>query len=184
MAAVNAFKQAFPQTDKTVGLVLKTMNTNPENLEWQEFLNECKSDQRIQVLTETMDRPDVLGLIDCCDAYVSLHRAEGFGRTIAEAILLNKKVISTNYSGNVDFNNAGRVFEVSYSLIRVANEKYQWIVEEDSAEWSDPSIADASIKMMNCKKEIKTLGMNSDFTKNKFLTQYTSKLINTILTKY
>ena len=34
-----------------------------------------------------MDRPDVLGLINCCDAYASLHSAEGFGRTIAEAIL-------------------------------------------------------------------------------------------------
>lgn len=90
IAAVNGFKQAFPQTDKSVGLVLKTMNTNPADPEWQAFLKESKADKRVFVLTETMDRPDVLGLIDCCDAYMSLHRAEGFGRTIAEAILLKQ----------------------------------------------------------------------------------------------
>lgn len=132
MSAVNAFKQAFPQTDKTVGLVLKTMNANPENPEWKEFLVSCQEDKRIYVLTETMDRPDVLGLIDCCDAYVSLHRAEGFGRTIAEAILLGKPVIATDYSGNVDFNGNKKVIPVKYELTRINPTEYYWIDEDES----------------------------------------------------
>ncbi|WP_408597102.1 glycosyltransferase [Limnohabitans sp.] len=150
MAAVNAFKQAFPQTDTTVGLVLKTMNTNPDHPEWQAFLKECKADKRILILTETMDRPDVLGLIDCCDAYVSLHRAEGFGRTIAEAIKLGKKVIATNYSGNVDFIR-GNASPVNYVLLKINSNEYESVDEKDDIYWADAYVDEASIIMKNMK---------------------------------
>jgi glycosyltransferase involved in cell wall biosynthesis len=152
MAAVNAFKQAFPQTDKSVGLVLKTMNTNPDNPEWQSFLKECKADTRIHVLTETMDRPDVLGLIDCCDAYVSLHRAEGFGRTIAEAILLNKKIITTNYSGNVDFISHNQIELVDVDMINLDEKSYYWLTGNDHAVWANANIKMASLKMKDVIK--------------------------------
>ena len=45
----------------------------------------------------------MLDLIHCCDVYVSLHRAEGFGLGMAEAMKMGKAVIATNYSGNTDF---------------------------------------------------------------------------------
>jgi glycosyltransferase involved in cell wall biosynthesis len=143
MAAVNAFKQAFPQTDKSVGLVLKTMNSNPNNPEWQVFLKECKADKRIYVLTETMDRPDVLGLIDCCDVYVSLHRAEGFGRTVSEAFLLNKYVIASNYSGNLNIFTKDTVLRVGGEIVPVAR-NYPWVDLVDCAVWFDPSIKEAA----------------------------------------
>jgi glycosyltransferase involved in cell wall biosynthesis len=127
IAAVKAFKQAFPQKDKSVGLVLKTMNTNPENPEWQNFVKECTADKRIHVITETMDRPDVLGLIDCCDVYFSPHRTEGFGRTIAEAMMLNKLIITTNYSGNIDFSNEKRCFLIDCKLIPLKKSEYHWL---------------------------------------------------------
>jgi glycosyltransferase involved in cell wall biosynthesis len=157
MATVNAFKQAFPQTDKSVGLVLKTMNTNPTNPEWQAFLKECKTDKRIHVLTETMDRPDVLGLIDCCDAYVSLHRAEGFGRTIAEAILLNKKIITTNYSGNVDFSSFNEVYLVDVNLISLEKSSYFWLDVNDHVTWADVDINSATAKMVDASNSRKLL---------------------------
>lgn len=154
MAAVNAFKQAFPSTDKSVGLVLKTMNTNPNNPEWQAFVNECNADKRIYVLTQTMDRPDVLGLIDACDAYLSLHRAEGFGRTIAEAMLLNKIVIATNYSGNVDFMNFPKSHSINYDSFPIGNAEYHWIEGADHAEWAHVRLDHAVVSMINCIIEI------------------------------
>ena len=42
-------------------------------------------------------------LMNCIDVYISLHRAEGFGLTLLEAKMLGKKVIASDYSGNVDF---------------------------------------------------------------------------------
>ena len=144
IAAVNAFKQAFPQTDKSVGLVLKTMNTISDQFEWQFFINQCKVDKRIFVLTETMDRSDILGLIESCDAYVSLHRAEGFGRTIAEAVLLNKKVIATNYSGNKDYLNKLGIEMVQARNTSVTDNAYFWIMPEDQAIWAEPDIFHAA----------------------------------------
>ncbi len=153
MAAVKAFKQAFEPADSSVGLVLKTMYTKSNNPEWQAFLKECQTDKRIQLITETLDRPEVLGLITACDAYVSLHRAEGYGRTIAEAMLLGKPVIATNYSGNIDFMRFNGCFLVDFKLVPVKTEEYEWINTEDGALWASVDIENASNLMKKIKNE-------------------------------
>jgi glycosyltransferase involved in cell wall biosynthesis len=153
MAAVQAFKQAFKPSDNTVGLVLKTMNTKPNNPEWQAFLKECQTDKRIQLITETLDRPEVLGLINACDAYVSLHRAEGFGRTLAEAMLLGKPVVATNYSGNVDFLIDG-TYPVSYKLVSVTENSYQWLDPQDEYVWAEVDINSASEQLVSSKSNL------------------------------
>jgi glycosyltransferase involved in cell wall biosynthesis len=164
MAAVKAFKQAFKPTDNTVGLVLKTMNTKPNSPEWQAFLKECQTDKRIQLITETLDRPEVLGLINACDAYVSLHRAEGFGRTLAEAMLLGKPVIATNYSGNVDFIDEVLCFGVECSMIPVAEGEYQW--SERNSVWANVSNEDAARRMYQVKSEfIRKIDINKSIKK-------------------
>jgi len=151
IAVVQAFKQAFMPTDNTVGLVLKTMNTKPQNPEWLAFLKECETDKRIQLITETLDRPAVLGLINACDAYVSLHRAEGFGRTLAEAMLLGKPVVATGYSGNVDFMHSDCTASVSFKLKPVSQGDYQWLTPEDQAGWADPDTRQAATQMQAVK---------------------------------
>jgi glycosyltransferase involved in cell wall biosynthesis len=129
------------------------MNTKPNNPEWQAFLKECQTDKRIQLITETLDRPEVLGLINACDAYVSLHRAEGFGRTLAEAMLLGKPVVATNYSGNADFMINGS-FPVDFQLIAVAKDTYQWVDEHDQCVWADAQIKHASIQIGSAKSKL------------------------------
>ena len=52
-------------------------------------------------------------LIARSDCYVSLHRAEGFGYTMAEAMLAGKPVIATGYSGNLEFMNDDNSFLVA-----------------------------------------------------------------------
>lgn len=155
MAAVQAFLAAFKPNDLSVGLVLKTMNTKTNNHEWQAFLKVCKTDKRINLITETLDRPEVLGLINCCDAYLSLHRAEGFGRTIAEAIMLGKPVIATAYSGNIDYMKGENLYLVNYKLINIHNEQYHWIESYDSAVWAEPNIEEAIIFLRLTKEKSK-----------------------------
>ncbi len=152
IATVKAFKQAFPKIDKSVGLVLKTMNTKAYNREWEAFLKECKSDKRIHVLTETMNRSDVLGLIDCCDVYVSLHRAEGFGRTLAEAMLMGKLVVATEYSGCTDYLFQDVNLGVEYELILLKVADYYFMQNIDEAKWADPIINSAAKKMIIAKE--------------------------------
>jgi glycosyltransferase involved in cell wall biosynthesis len=175
MAAIEAFKMAFPETDKSVGLVLKTMNSKPDDKKWQEFTAQCQSDKRITVINKTLDRPDVLGLIDACDAYVSLHRSEGFGRTIAEALLLNKPVIATNYSGNVDFMNQESSHLVDAELIGIKAGEYQWSDVEDKQEWANISpvaVADHLAKV----RKIKAVKCSFNFSP-----KYVSEILNGVL---
>jgi glycosyltransferase involved in cell wall biosynthesis len=159
IALVKAFKAAFKSDDNTVALVFKTMNTNINNNEWQLFLEECNKDKRIKIITKTLDRPEVLGLINTCDAYVSLHRCEGFGRTLAEAILLGKKVVATGYSGNVDYMNYPECHSVDYKLVEGPVYDYFWMTQEDNAVWADVNINSAA-------EIIKTLKINENNENN------------------
>ncbi|MDD2728281.1 glycosyltransferase family 4 protein [Malikia sp.] len=146
-AVVEAFRQAFPASDDSVRLVLKVMNDRERDPRWIEFMRLCEQDKRILLLRKTLDRPDVLGLIEACDAYVSLHRAEGFGRTLAEAMLYGKPVIATNYSGNADFMHPECSLPVTYRLAPLKAGDYHFIDSGDAASWADVDIDDAARQM-------------------------------------
>jgi hypothetical protein len=152
-AAIDAFWLAFgklpskahPKT--AVGLVLKVMNTKPNDPAWLAFEKTIASDARIHLISKTLARPEVLGLIESCDAYVSPHRAEGFGRTLAEAMLLGKPVIATNYSGNQFFMNPEVTLPVDYTLEEVKTGDYHFIESGDGARWAKPDTAHMAKRM-------------------------------------
>jgi glycosyltransferase involved in cell wall biosynthesis len=159
LAAILAFKKAFSKSKKNVGLVLKAMNITSDDVIWLSVLKECESDNRIYLLTQTLSRMDLLGLINSIDAYISLHRSEGFGRSIAEAILLQKSIIATGYSGNVDYMSILKIQCVDSNLIELKSSDYHWQEEDDKAMWADPSI-DSAAKLMNdacCTSNLKYL---------------------------
>ena len=145
-AAISAFQRAFPH-DETVGLVFKTMNSQPADRRWRRFLGECRADPRIHLIDRTLARGEVLGLVAACDAYVSLHRAEGFGRTLAEAMLLGKPVIGTDFSGNRDFLDDTTGYPVRWRRRTVRNGEYPFITPEDRAWWAEPDRSDAARQM-------------------------------------
>jgi glycosyltransferase involved in cell wall biosynthesis len=146
-AAVNAFIKAFPKNDFGVGLVLKTMNSDPDNPQWQAFKALSRRDERIIILEKTLDREKVLGLIDSCDAYLSLHRAEGFGRTPAEAMLFGKPVIATDFSGTADFVNQQTGLPVRWQKKTLKEGDYPFITEKSNAYWAEPDINHAAEQM-------------------------------------
>ena len=77
-------------------------------------------DDRIILFEESLTRKELLHLMDCCDVYISLHRSEGQGLTILEAMELGKPTIITAYSGNIDFTHINNSCLVPYTLIPVA----------------------------------------------------------------
>jgi hypothetical protein len=72
-----------------------------------------------------------------CDVYVSLHRAEGIGLTIADAMALGKPVIATGWSGNTDFMNIANSFPVSYRLVELDRNVGPYPAGEV---WAEPSV--------------------------------------------
>ena len=95
----------------------------------------------------TLDREVVLGLVDACDAYVSLHRAEGFGRTLAEGMLLGKPVVGTDFSGNTDFLTQDTGYPVKWTRLAVAPGEYPFIEPADQAWWAEPDVGHAARQM-------------------------------------
>jgi glycosyltransferase involved in cell wall biosynthesis len=104
IALVRAFRQAFAEADDSVALLLR-VNGTPDAAQpaWRELDKAIAGDSRIIVRDGTLDRADAFALLATCDALVSPHRSEGFGRNIAEAILLGLPVRATGFSGCVDF---------------------------------------------------------------------------------
>lgn len=101
------------------------------------------------LLEENLSRQKANDLLACMDAYVSLHRAEGFGLGIAESMYLGKPVIATNYSGNADFINPKNSYPVNYQLRAINTEDFRLqpscqIFYEPGQLWAEPDIKQAA----------------------------------------
>ncbi len=85
---------------------------------------------------------DITALMDSCDAYVSLHRSEGLGLTMAEAMLLGKPVVATRYSGNLDFMDDDE--QPPGRLRGRADPRHRPPLHGAGARWAEPSTAHAA----------------------------------------
>ncbi|MDX1934708.1 MAG: glycosyltransferase family 4 protein [Capsulimonadales bacterium] len=145
VAAIEAFRLAFDSVSERSNalLLLKTMNGD-RYPELASRLRERAKGLNIRFLDQKLTRQDTYELIASCDALVSLHRAEGLGLTIAEAMYLGKPVIATAYSGNMDFMDLNNSLPVRFRLVEI---------EEDCGpyrkgnQWAEADVADAAGKM-------------------------------------
>jgi len=140
-AVIRAFKKAFSGGNEHVGLIIKTMNVDKKDGKWRRLCEVIGDDKRIRVISETMDREELLALKAICDCYVSLHRSEGLGLGTLEAMLLEKPVICTNYSGNLDYTKDNNSCLVRFKLIPVEEDQY---VFYKGQVWADPDIDHAA----------------------------------------
>jgi glycosyltransferase involved in cell wall biosynthesis len=140
---VRAFAQAFPGGDEPVRLIIK-MHHGADFPELMATLKAASNDPRVEIRDEYMGREGVLGLIAAADAFVSLHRSEGFGRGPAEAMLLGKPVILTDYSGTQDFADASVALPVPCRLVPVAPDEY---IGVEGQRWAEADVAAAAEHM-------------------------------------
>ena len=102
IAVVHAFTAAFSNEEGPM-LMIKTINGAHHQQQLEQLRWAARGRSDIVVFDGHMDRAVIGALFAACDCYVSLHRAEGLGLTMAEAMALGKPVIATAYSGNMDF---------------------------------------------------------------------------------
>jgi glycosyltransferase involved in cell wall biosynthesis len=143
LGLVEAYRRAFGRAD-AARLVLKTIN------------GELWVDPLERLRLAIADRPDITlmdaylttgdqaALMACCDCYVSLHRAEGLGLTLADAMGLGKPVIATRYSGNLDFMDDANSFLVDYRMTAVPPGTPAYPA---GAPWADPDLDQAAAYM-------------------------------------
>ena len=151
LGAVAAFRRALPN-DRNAMLVIKVNNPiagrAPHPIVTR-LRDECVGDSRLRLIEEPMSYRDVLTLYASCDAFVSLHRSEGLGLGLMEAMALGKPVIGTAWSGNMSFMNATNSCLVSYRLVPVRSslDVYSRRLLGSRALWADADIDDAATWM-------------------------------------
>jgi glycosyltransferase involved in cell wall biosynthesis len=134
---IRAFKRAFPD-DPDARLVLKVMRAPRALLDG--LIAEA-NDPRVVIIDRLLEREEVNSLLELCDCYVSLHRSEGFGLTLAEAMALGKPVIATGYSANLDFMNVGNSLLVRYQMVRLERDFPPY---PRGSAWADPDVGHAA----------------------------------------
>lgn len=145
-AVLSAFLNCFKDDDHKVGLVIKTINSDKHQAAYIKLLEKVAGNRKITVISETLSREKMYGLINVCDSYVSLHRAEGFGLGMAEAMYMGKPVIGTAYSGNMDFMNKDNSLPISFEMVDIERDAYPfWLGQK----WANPNTDEAARAMVN-----------------------------------
>jgi len=150
-AVINAFRRAFTPEERAarVRLVLKTINLSRcPPAAGERIVREMAQVDGILLDTD-LSGAEMSSLIACSDVYVSLHRSEGFGLGIAEAMLAGRPAIATAYSGNLDFTTYQNSCLVGYRLTPVSTSEIQFnpgmeIVYEPEQLWADADVGQAA----------------------------------------
>ncbi len=138
-----AYRRAFPDPAGGTRLVLKSINGHlfPEQ---RERLLDAVSDRAdIDVWDRLLPAEERLALMALADCYVSLHRAEGLGLTMAEAMAVGTPVIATGYSGNLDFMPEGSALLVPARIVQVGPDQYY----PAHGHWAEPDVEEAAALM-------------------------------------
>jgi glycosyltransferase involved in cell wall biosynthesis len=143
-AVVEAFTCAFAPGEGPT-LVLKSINgreRKPHRLRALVALSEGRDD--VVVRDGYVSPAERDSYVAACDCYVSLHRSEGFGLTISEAMACGKPVIATGYSGNLEFMREESSSLVPYRLVEIPD---GWWAYAEHAQWAEPDV-DAAAEIM------------------------------------
>ena len=146
-AAIDAFREAFGENPQDAKLVIKISNPGPEDIA---FVEERLTPGSYILMTERMDREKLNSLIRLCDVFLILHRSEGFGLVMAEAMSLGTAAVATNWSANTEFMPEGTACLVDCGQVEVGgNYKY----EQAGRTWADPDVHQAAEYLRRLKDD-------------------------------
>jgi len=140
---IEAYKRAFGPHDGAA-LILKTIHAHPGAEAVAEVREAAGDREDILLRDDHFDGVQMRALFHLIDCYVSLHRSEGLGLTIAAAMACGTPAIATGWSGNLEYMTADNSLLVPYDLAEVGPGSYPYPVD---ACWAEPDV-DAAAQMM------------------------------------
>ena len=146
-AAIDAFREAYGDNPGNVKLVIKISNPKPEDID---FVEKKLVPGSYILMTERLERKQLNSLIRLCDVFLSLHRSEGFGLVMAEAMNLGTAAVATGWSANAEFMPDGAACNVSCRQIPVGD-AYQDAPE--GLTWADADVHEAADYLRRLKDE-------------------------------
>jgi glycosyltransferase involved in cell wall biosynthesis len=149
-AAIKAFCAAFGD-DPTTRLIVKAANLWSFPQARELLKDAANSAQNIVVMDEIMSSAGIAALYDEADVFISLHRSEGFGLTLAMAMLRGVPVVATGWSGNIDFLNEETGIPVGSRLIPATD--LQATYHHPNMVWADADIDDAAAALRRLRDD-------------------------------
>ncbi|MEA2381303.1 MAG: hypothetical protein QOH72_1274 [Solirubrobacteraceae bacterium] len=143
LGLVEAFKRAF-EPGEGPHLLLKSFNGDYKPDRLAQLVRAADGRRDIHIVDRFVSEGERAALMARCDAYVSLHRAEGFGLTLGEAMALGKPVIGTGFSSNLDFMTQANSYLVDYEMTKVGPEGENYPAE---GTWAEPDLDHAAALM-------------------------------------
>ncbi|HUJ12711.1 MAG TPA: glycosyltransferase [Thermoanaerobaculia bacterium] len=144
LAAIAAFRRAFGDR-RDVVLFIKTTNAGRHVAEDEELRAAASGRPNIVIRDGYVTTDRYFSMLDACDCYVSLHRSEGFGLTVAEAMALGKPVITTAYSSTLEFANESNSFSVPARMVPIGDGAPPY---PSQSHWAEPDVDVAARQMM------------------------------------
>lgn len=141
LAAIAVHRQAFGNRADRI-LVMKVGHVAGYDADMALMRHAAGDAGNIRFETRILPVADNHALIACADIVLSLHRSEGFGLVLAEAMLLGRATIATDWSGNTDFMDATSAAMVPYRLIPAADPR--GVFQAPGAVWADADIGAAA----------------------------------------
>jgi glycosyltransferase involved in cell wall biosynthesis len=151
IGAIRAFASAFARDEGPI-LVIKSMNADRAPDDHRRVVGAAGDRPDIRVVDAHLDRTDQMALVACADALVSLHRSEGLGLHLAEAMWLGTPTIATRYSGNLDFQDDDTAMLVDATLVPVT---FGRGVYPEAAVWADPDLDAAATAMRRLVDDVR-----------------------------
>lgn len=142
MGAIDIYRRAFPEPGKA-SLTVKAMSADPAFVAQARAHAGGRAD--IRFATDTLPPADLLSLMASADVLLSPHRSEGFGLTLAEAMLQGTPALATNWSGNLDFMSGLADLLIGHTLMPVQD--HTGVYRAAGQRWAEPDVADAAAKL-------------------------------------
>jgi GT2 family glycosyltransferase/glycosyltransferase involved in cell wall biosynthesis len=149
LAVIAAYRMAFPD-ERGVGLVIKTQNPERNPAAFASLRAALKGLSHAQIIAEALPTAAVHSLQAACDAFVSLHRAEGFGLSVAECMYYGKPVVSTDWSATAEFVNSHNGCPVRCTTVRLTETHGPY---KRGQIWAEPDVEHAAWWMQRLVSE-------------------------------
>ena len=140
--AIELARKIQSSTDKTPILILKTTNLGEAN---RGKLMELAGDIDIRIMDQYFTKEETLSLISLADCYLSLHRSEGLGLSLIDAMRLGTPLLSTDYSGPVDFANDSNAWMVPWKYVDASWDDGPYY----GSRWAEPDLDIAQAQLVS-----------------------------------
>jgi len=150
VAVIRAFRAAFEnRVDTRLRMLLTGAEHYPPARRIME--TEVQGCSNIEIAWKAGSRRELFEWWGTPDVYLSLHRAEGFGLPLAEAMCAGYPVIATGWSGNLDFMSRENSFLVDYTLVDVDDPQHKYRLEDGP--WAEADVSHAAEHLRTIKAD-------------------------------